>query len=107
MKKTPIILAAAVSILTLGTAKATDYAIVQANQHFAQETITVKAGDKLVFKNQDEVNHDIIVITPEGDSEDKGIQKPGEDIQYVFAKPGVYKVRCNIHPTMKLNVTVQ
>jgi len=46
-------------------------------------------------------------VNDQGDSEDKGIQKPGENIEHVFTKPGIYKERCNIHSTMKLDVTVQ
>ena len=106
MKKITMTLAFAL-FMAVSAAIAADVAIVQTNQHFAQPTITIKAGDKLIFQNQDDVKHNIIVISPDGDSEDKGIQKPGENIEHVFTKPGVYKVRCNIHPTMKLDVTVQ
>jgi plastocyanin len=88
-------------------AMAADTEIVQKHQHFDREEITIKAGDKLVMKNDDTVKHNIVVISQDGDSDDKGIQKPGEDITVPFTAPGVYKVRCNIHSTMKLNVTVQ
>lgn len=94
-------------ILTSTAARAVDVAMVQANQHFAERTITINAGDKVIFKNEDDVKHNIVVIDQEGDSEDKGIQKPGENIEHVFTKPGVYRVRCNIHSTMKLDVTVK
>lgn len=106
MKKITMTLVFAL-MMSVSAAIAADIAIVQAKQHFAQPTITIKAGDKLIFKNEDDVKHNIIVIDSEGDSVDKGIQPPGTNIEHVFAKPGVYRVRCNIHPTMKLDVTVQ
>lgn len=81
--------------------------IIQKDQHFDREAITIGVGDQLTMKNDDTVKHNIVVINSDGDSDDKGIQKPGEDIKEVFTKPGFYKIRCNIHSTMKLNVTVQ
>jgi len=106
MKKLITTLALA-GVMITSAAKAVDVAIVQANQHFSQPTATLKVGDNLVFKNQDDVKHNIIVIDQDGDSVDKGIQKPGEEITHTFDKAGTYRVRCNIHPTMKLDVTVQ
>ncbi len=81
--------------------------IVQKDQHFDRDVITIHAGDQLTMKNEDNVKHNIVIINADGDSQDKGIQKPGQDIKQVFAAPGTYKIRCNIHSTMKLNVTVQ
>ncbi len=52
--------------------------IAQKDQHFVQEAITINAGDQLTFKNEDTVKHNIVVINEDGDSDDKGIQKPGE-----------------------------
>ena len=47
------------------------------------------------------------IFSADDDVEDKGLQKPGQDIKANFAKAGKYKVRCSIHPKMKMTVTVQ
>jgi plastocyanin len=36
-----------------------------------------------------------------------GVQPPGQAIDVPFDKAGKFKIRCHIHPSMKLNVTVQ
>ena len=38
---------------------------------------------------------------------DLGLQKPGATLTYRFDKPGAYRVRCNIHPSVKMAVTVK
>jgi plastocyanin len=81
--------------------------ITQADQTFSQEAVTLKAGDTIHFTNKDSVTHNIKVMGADGDVDDKGLQKPGEVITEVFAKPGEYKVRCAIHPKMKMTVKVQ
>jgi len=88
-------------------ANAADVPVDQAGQKFNPDSITVKAGDSVTFTNKDDVTHNIHVITSGGDSEDKGLQKPGENIKETFAKAGDYQVRCSIHPKMKMTVTVQ
>jgi len=35
------------------------------------------------------------------------LQKPGVPLSYTFDKVGDYKVRCNIHPSIKMPVTVK
>jgi plastocyanin len=81
--------------------------VVEKNKYFDRDSVTLRAGDQLTIKNGDGVKHDAVIITADGDSEDKGIQNPGEDIVVSFPKPGFYKVRCTIHSTMKLDVTVK
>jgi plastocyanin len=106
MKK--ILLTTIFSLLCCVTAaKADDVNITQANQQFSDDAIKIKAGDTVIFKNADTVTHNIQVVNSDGDTEDKGLQKPGENIKETFAKAGDYKVRCGIHPSMKLKISVQ
>ena len=83
--------------------------IVQAGQAFSETDITIKAGDHVKFANQDDVNHNILV--QEGDDDDNardmGVQPPGAAVDVAFDKAGKFKIRCHIHPSMKLNVSVQ
>jgi plastocyanin len=44
-------------------------------------------------------------ISP-GENVDLGLQKPSKLLSYKFDKAGSYRVRCNIHPSVKMSVTV-
>lgn len=86
---------------------AEEISIDQHDKQFSPEDIVLNAGSTLVFTNHDNVTHNIHVIDADGDTEDKGLQKPSEIVKHTFTKPGVYQVRCNIHPDMLLMVTVK
>jgi plastocyanin len=102
-----IILAAAGFVGCASLAHAADVNIDQVGQKFSMPSVTVKAGDTLHFKNQDDVTHNINVINSSDDADDKGLQKPGETIDQKFPTAGDYMVRCSIHPKMKMSVKVQ
>ena len=86
---------------------ATETTITQSHTSFDVDEATVKAGDTVIFSNKDDVTHNIQVSNSDGDTDDKGLQKPGEVIKQTFTKPGEYKVHCAIHPKMKMKITVQ
>lgn len=86
---------------------AAEIAISQANQTFSSTTLTVHAGDKVNFRNDDSVTHNITVKTTEGEAEDLGLQKPGGSVSYQFSAKGSYRVVCSIHPRMKMVVIAQ
>jgi plastocyanin len=44
-------------------------------------------------------------ISP-GENVDLGLQKPSKLLSYKFDKAGSYRVRCNIHRSVKMSVTV-
>jgi plastocyanin len=88
-------------------AVAAEIDIEQANQKFSKTSVSIAAGDMLHFKNQDDVTHNINITPEGGDPEDQGLQKPGETINYTFAKAGTYEVRCSIHPRMKMSIGVK
>ena len=70
--------------------------------------MTVSKGDRVNFDNQDDVIHNIHVFGPGPDEEeDLGLQKPGAPLSYKFDKNGLFLVRCNIHPSIKMSVTVK
>jgi len=81
--------------------------IVQRGLVLNKSSITLTKGDRLVFTNEDDVIHNIHVFGPGDDEKDLGLQKPGVNLNYTFAKPGAYRIRCNIHPSVKMAVTVQ
>jgi plastocyanin len=71
------------------------------NLSFSPSTLTVKAGDRVDFKNADQVPHHIVVGT-----DDLGEQAPGEDKTWTAPKDGIYLMKCLIHPQMQGQITV-
>jgi plastocyanin len=89
-------------------ALAADLSVTQQNQTFSSSTMAVHVGDKLTFKNQDDVTHNITVKGgADGDADDLGLQKPGKSVSYSFDSKGAYRIICSIHPKMKMTVNVQ
>ena len=88
-------------------ALASDLSVSQSNQTFSSAVLTVHAGDKVSFHNNDTVTHNITIKSGEGDADDLGLQKPGGVVSYKFDAKGVYRVVCSIHPRMKMTVTAQ
>ena len=86
---------------------AADVDIDQVNQRFSKSAVVLAVGDILHFRNGDDVTHNIQVTPDGGDPEDQGLQKPGETINYRFAKAGDYEIRCSIHPRMKMSASVK
>ena len=84
---------------------------ITAGQHgmvFTQTSASLAKGDRIIFTNEDDVIHNIHIFGPgDDDSKDLGLQKPGVTLTYKFDKAGAYRVRCNIHPSVKMAVTVK
>jgi plastocyanin len=79
----------------------------QKGLQLTQSSASLTHGDRIVFTNEDDVIHNIHIFGPgNDDSTDLGLQKPGAALSYRFDKPGSYRVRCNIHPSVKMTVTV-
>jgi plastocyanin len=86
---------------------ATTMAVGQKGMKLTQSSASLAKGDRIVFVNDDDIVHDIQIFGPgEDDSSDLGLQKPGAQQSYAFDKAGAYRIRCNIHPSMKMAVTV-
>jgi plastocyanin len=83
-----------------------EHTVIQKNRAFSQTEITIKVGDKISFRNADEVTHNVFSLTP-GMEFDIRRQAPGGVSDVAFDKEGVAEVRCSIHPKMKLIVTVK
>jgi plastocyanin len=67
------------------------------------ETITVKKGDHIVWKNKDVVPH---TATAAGSFDSKSIA-PGASWKQLARKAGQYDVVCRFHPGMKAKLVVQ
>lgn len=82
------------------------YRVSQKGRAFAVKTIDIARGDRVQFTNEDDFLHQIYVksSTMNFDSDE---QAPGETIDVRFPAAGDFEVRCHIHPTMLLLVTVK
>jgi plastocyanin len=87
-------------------ARGADHEIDQKNRAFSRSEITIKPGDRIVFKNSDDFSHNVFSMT-DGMEFDIRSQAPGDSKPVQFDKEGVVEVRCAIHPKMRLVVTVK
>ena len=78
--------------------------IVIRNFMFSPMLLTVKAGTTVTWKNMDGEPHS--VVNDAGIFHSAALDQ-NDTYQFKFDKPGVYKVRCGIHPYMKATITVQ
>ena len=89
------------------TALAADvFDVSQRNRRFSPDALEVPPGSIVHIVNDDKVTHHIFVDSP-GFSFDSGEQPVGKTVELHFDKAGTYPVRCAIHPTMRLQVTVK
>ena len=81
-----------------------DAQIVMKNFNFSPMAITVMHGSTVVWKNLDGEPHTVVGI-------DGTFRSPALDqndvFKFTFAKPGVYKFLCSIHPKMRGTITVK
>lgn len=79
------------------------HVISQKGRAFRPGEVTIARNESLTFTNQDSFIHQIYV---DGlfDSEEKG---PGEVLNETFPRAGTFRVRCHIHPIMRLIVHVK
>lgn len=98
--------ATALTVCAVTPLFAADHEIVQLNRTFSETEITVKLGDNIVFKNDDEVTHNVFSSTPNHEF-DLRRQAPGASSTVLFDKEGDVEVQCSIHPKMKLLVHVR
>jgi plastocyanin len=70
---------------------------------FAPTPLTIHAGDRVTFVNDDDEGHTVT-------ASDKSFDSAGLDTkgtwQHVFTTPGTYRYFCSLHPYMKATVVV-
>ena len=80
--------------------------VSQQNRTFMPDKLTIAQGTTVHVANDDDVTHHLYVDSPKMKF-DSGEQPIGSTVDLRFDADGTFTVRCAIHPTMKLNVTVQ
>ena len=86
--------------------QAASHSVTQKGKVFAPATITVKAGDSVSFKNDDDVTHNAF-STSKGNEFNAKAQTPGSTTEIAFKAKGTVAVKCAFHPGMSLTVDVQ
>jgi plastocyanin len=82
-----------------------DVVVTQKDKHFSTTEISLKPGDKIVFRNADDFAHNLFSVTP-GATFGAYMQPVGGTVTVPVAKEGDFEVRCAYHPQMKLQVKV-
>lgn len=98
---------AVLSVTTLGVVSAlasNNHTISQADKVFSIRKMSLAVGDSVTFVNDDKVKHNIVIKKMDLSS---GVQEPGEKFDVTFDRNGKFKVRCGIHPKMKVTVVVK
>jgi plastocyanin len=106
MKSKFLACAVATLFVVAGAAPVTAEVVIdQKAKKFDKKKIEIKKGETVKFVNSDTIAHNIHSRSA-GNKFDLGVSKPGTSTSKVFDKAGKFKVRCAIHPKMKLTVTV-
>lgn len=88
-----------------GTAKAQTVKNSQRNLKFSPAVMVIRKGEKIEFKNEDKVYHNVFSLTP-GNEFDLGLYRGGDARSQTFDGVGEVDVFCNIHPDMVAKVLV-
>lgn len=78
----------------------------QKNLTFTPGALTVKVGDTLQFKNDDDVTHNAF-STSKGNEFNSKAQPPGQTATVTLKAAGQVDIRCAFHPKMTMTVTVK
>jgi plastocyanin len=93
---------AAVSTVSLA---ADTFTVSQRGRKFTPDTLRLTPGSTVTIANDDRVSHHVFIDQPEMKF-DSGEQSVGQEVTLRFDRDGRFAVRCAIHPTMHLDVTV-
>jgi len=71
--------------------------VLQKDKSFVPHVLAVVAGSSIVFRNADEINHNVFSLSPRFDT---GLYGKDGQKEETFEKPGVVQLLCNIHSSM-------
>ena len=97
-------LAAAMVPLPTGAATAVAPTVHIRDDRFVPATITVAAGTKVTFVNDDDDAH--TVTADDGSWDSEGLNQ-GERWVHAFPKAGKISYHCTVHPFMKATIVVK
>jgi plastocyanin len=85
-----------------GPALAVDKFVTMYANEFRPRTVTINAGDKVTWVNDDDVEHDAV-----GNGWSTSLLGYADSASVRFNRAGTYRYRCSIHPTMRGTVVVR
>jgi plastocyanin len=80
--------------------------VVQLDKTFLPHVLAVPVGSTVVFKNSDNLIHDVFSLSPSADKFNTGLYRKDESREQTFDKPGVIELLCDIHAQMQAYVLV-
>lgn len=88
-----------------GAVQAEEHTVGQKNKAFTVQTLKVKVGDSVGFRNDDAYFHNVFSLSPV-QSFDLGSYPKGQTRKVTFNKEGKIEIECAIHPEMKMVIEV-
>lgn len=84
-----------------------EHVVTQKDKKFSTTTVKIKAGDTIVFKNEEkDLTHNVYSLGP-SNAFDIQVQEPGKSSSVTFKEKGKTDVECAIHPNMKLKIEAE
>ena len=80
------------------------HTVSEKGKAFSAKMLEVAVGDTVSFVNDDDIKHNVLISKMKFDS---GLQDMGAQTDVAFDKAGKFKVRCAIHPKMKMTVVAK
>ncbi|HEV7607996.1 MAG TPA: cupredoxin domain-containing protein [Steroidobacteraceae bacterium] len=74
------------------------------NYHFVPATLKIAAGSSVTWTNKDDDAHTVMDAAGAFRS---GALDGGQSYSYTFAKAGVYRIACSMHPQMSETIIVE
>jgi plastocyanin len=90
--------------LAASPARAAEHAVQIADSAFAPGTLTITAGDSVIWTNADDRPH---TVTSVDGAFDSGNVDEGASFSFTFTEPGTYTYRCEYHPDMQATIVVE
>ncbi len=82
-----------------------DYSMSTKNKQLSPRSMAVPVGAKITFPNYDPIFHNLFSVSAPNEF-DLGLYKGGASKTHSFAKPGIVRVFCNVHPQMSATIVV-
>jgi plastocyanin len=92
-------------ILATPVALAANHEVALKDKAFEKETLSVKVGDSVEFRNADPYDHDVLSQSA-AKTFDLDSVPPGESRKVTFDKAGTVEVECSQHSNMHLTIQV-
>ena len=96
--------ALAAALFWSGAARAEDAEVTIDNFTFAPQSLTVKAGTTVTWRNEDDIPHTVASSTKAFKS--KALDTD-DSFSFTFSEPGSYEYFCSLHAHMKGTIVVE